>query len=224
MQRLKLIIDVIAAIALSVAACAVAWNILAKGGKPAEVSLDGKEIAVAGSPAEGRRDAKAALVVFSDFECPFCRAFAGDVLPELRRRFVGAGVLQIAFKHFPLPSHQFARKAAIGAQCANRLGKFWPFHDRMFQDQSPLTATSIAGIADGLSLGDPWAQCADAKIPVVATEVDADIAEAQALGIRSTPTIAVGTVIGDRVTVKATVIGARPLSDFLAALQSVGIR
>jgi protein-disulfide isomerase len=87
------------------------------------------------SPVSGPSDALVTIVEFSDFECPYC----GRVQPTLRTVLSGAGSdVRIVFKHFPLSMHAHARPAAIAADCAHAQGRFWEFHDLVFDGQATL--------------------------------------------------------------------------------------
>jgi protein-disulfide isomerase len=95
-------------------------------------------IPVGSSPVDGPADAWVTVVVFSDFECPYCaaaRRTLASVLPSY-----GTDV-RLVFKHFPLSMHARARPAAIAAQCAASQGRFWELHDLVFANQSTLFAT-----------------------------------------------------------------------------------
>ena len=72
------------------------------------------------------------LVVVSDFQCAACRDFATNVLPVVRRDYVDAGVVRLAFVNFPQESHFNARFAAHAALCAGTSGRFWETHDTLF--------------------------------------------------------------------------------------------
>ena len=72
------------------------------------------------------------LVVYSDFECPFCAAFS-DTLKRAREEF--GDKLVIAFRHFPLTNiHYNSLTAAIASECAGKQGKFWEMHDQLFKN------------------------------------------------------------------------------------------
>jgi protein-disulfide isomerase len=90
----------------------------------------------------GSTTASVTIVEFSDFECPFCRKFAGilDQLSPAERDQV-----RIVFHHFPLPMHPWARAAAEGAACAQLQGSdaFWFMHDQLFQNQQSITPENI---------------------------------------------------------------------------------
>jgi protein-disulfide isomerase len=60
--------------------------------------------------------------------------------------------VKVVFKHFPLKSHKFAVKAAMAALAAGRQGKFWEFHDRLFENYNKLNDDVIQQIATDLGL------------------------------------------------------------------------
>jgi protein-disulfide isomerase len=100
------------------------------------------------APVRGARDALVTIVVFSDFECPYC----GKVEPTLDRVLKEyAGKVRVAWKDFPLSFHPNAIPAALAARAAGEQGKFWPMHDRLFE-QRTLDRASLEGHARALGL------------------------------------------------------------------------
>jgi protein-disulfide isomerase len=100
-------------------------------------------------PARGAKDAKVTIVVFSDFECPFC----GRVEPTLKRLLdEHAKDVRIVWKHQPLPMHPQAMPAALASEAAREQGKFWEMHDRMFANQQDLGAATLERYAKELGL------------------------------------------------------------------------
>ncbi len=89
----------------------------------------------ADDPARGPADAKLTIVVFSDFQCPFCGRVE-PTLAELEKAYPGQ--VRIVWKHQPLPMHPQAIPAALAAEAAREQGKFWPMHDKLFSDQRAL--------------------------------------------------------------------------------------
>ncbi len=90
-----------------------------------------------GDPAIGAPADQAALTIveFSDFQCPFCRA-AFPIIREAVATFGNRG-LRFVYRDFPVDEiHDEARLAAEAAQCAHREGKFWAYHDKLFQEQT----------------------------------------------------------------------------------------
>lgn len=89
---------------------------------------------LAGAFIEGNTDASVVIVEFSDFQCPFCRRWYSDSLPEIRK-YIGENVA-LAFLHFPLAQiHPNAAAAHVAAECAGAQGKFWEMHDLLYEEQ-----------------------------------------------------------------------------------------
>lgn len=138
----------------------------------------------------GPAGAKVLIVEFSDFECPNCRASEAT----LRGIFAlyGDGV-RLVFKQFPLPPrvHPWAMTAAVAAECAGRQGKFWEYHDRLFDAQGEWTNARaddiLAGYARDLGLDVPaWQACR--RDPDAASVIAADIKDGDDAWVGGTPT------------------------------------
>ena len=72
------------------------------------------------APVLGDRGATSAMIVFSDFQCPYCGRFFKDTWPRIRDEYVQSGSLLVAFRNLPLPMHPLAFQAAESALCAGR--------------------------------------------------------------------------------------------------------
>lgn len=148
-------------------------------------------ISVLGAPTEGQASAPVVLMVYSDFECPYCAAFAQNTLPEFRKEYVQTGRVLLAFRHLPLLSiHPEAESAATAAACAAEQSEFWPFHDSLFARGSTPLKTAIDSAAKALHLNaEIYQQCllASGQATVVR-----DLKTAKDLGFRVTPTLVVG--------------------------------
>ena len=159
------------------------------GGRTA-LDLAGRRLSVSleGAPMRGE-GADVTLVVFADFECPFCRRQA-DVLRKLEASFPGR--VRVAFKHFPLPFHPNARLAAQAAACAHRQGqaKFWALHDAFFRSAQPLTRETIDRLAGDAGI-DTTRLWADVIGGACAARVQSDVDEGRTIGIEATPTLLV---------------------------------
>ena len=131
-----------------------------------------------------RGPAGAALViVYGDYECPFCAAL------ELRLREVP---LRIAFRHFPVrASHPRALPAAHAAEAAARQDAFWPMHDALFADQAHLEDPHLWARAEVLGL-DLARFDADRRSGAVAERVTADFRGGVRAGVPTTPTLFAG--------------------------------
>jgi len=116
--------------------------------------------------------------------------------------------VRLVFKDFPLPSHKLARPAHEAARCAGALGRYWPYHDRLFAAQPAFERDDLIRYAVELGLArEPFTACLDERR--FAPAVEADVTEARALGIRSTPTF----IINNR-----PLVGAHPVETFRSVI------
>lgn len=211
------VLDKLSTLAILAVAGVLLWKLLVPG-HPAtqspQLPKPPKEpISLSGAPTLGSQNAPLALIVFSDFQCPFCAQFAGDAWPKIRSVYVDTGRVLVAFRHMPLNIHPLAFKAAEAAACAQRKGKFWEMHDLAFASPTALDDTGLKKNAAILGL-DPkeFASCLQGEEKAT---VQRDLAEAQTLGLGGTPTFFVGRV-GEHGLVKVTALlyGARAFEDF----------
>jgi protein-disulfide isomerase len=157
-------------------------------------------------PSKGPKAAPVTMIEVSDFECPFCKQVEStlkQLLPSYGDR------VRLIYKHFPLPNHQHAFQAAQAAVCAGEQGKFWEYHDLLFERSGELSATNLKSYAGdvGLNVG-RFAACLDSESSRAA--VSKDIEEIRQVGLSSTPTF----VINGRV-----LTGARSLDEFKEAIE-----
>lgn len=136
-------------------------------------------------PSRGNAAARVVILLFSDFECPYC-ARVEPVLQEVRKAFEAD--VQVVFKHNPLPIHPRAPLAHEAALEAARQGRFWEMHDLLFANQQQLEHHHLVGYAEKLGLDMTAFRDALADRRHKAA-VDRDVAEALALGLNSTPTL-----------------------------------
>lgn len=137
---------------------------------------------------KGPRDAKILIVEFSDFQCPACRV-AETTLRQLLELYDGK--IHFIFKHYPLRMHPWAKPAALAAECAGRQGKFWEYHDRLYDRQEDWTNAKVenflAGYARDLKLDIPaWKTCRAS--PDAAAALAADMKDGDNAWIGGTPT------------------------------------
>ncbi len=158
-------------------------------------ALKGLEISVDGSPLRGPRDAAVTIVVFSDFQCPFCSK-AAEQLDRVARAYPDH--VEMVFKHYPLGSHNVAEQAARAAFAAHRQGKFWEMHDTLFSAHgSPLTLERMETMAVGLGLDlDEFIEDMGSTAATAALEADHRLGEE--LGVDGTPFVFVnGRPLGE---------------------------
>ena len=96
--------------------------------------------------------------------------------------------VKIVYKNFPIRSHKYSEPSAKAALAAERQGKFWPFHDRLYAHYKDLSDEKIREIAGRLKLD--MAQFEkDRKDPEIAGKVRADIRDGRKAGVRGVPTV-----------------------------------
>jgi protein-disulfide isomerase len=146
----------------------------------------GLEIPVDGSPRTGPEHPAATVVVFSDFECPFC-AKAAERLREILRQYPND--VALVFKNFPLAIHTTAELMARAGYAAFEQGRFWEMHDTLFSASgSPVDRDRIIVMATGLGLDVKRFEEALAS-PGATAAIEADRNLGKKLGVDGTPVI-----------------------------------
>lgn len=148
----------------------------------------------ASGPALGTKNGAVTLVIFSDFQCPYCKQ-AAEVLRSIAASDDG-GQIRVEFRHHPLRSHSWARKASRLAACAGRMdgtGAFWDVHDFLFAQQDSLTSETVedkvlAFVASRQKLDiNAFQQCIQSSQPDEVLLRDENIANG--LNVTGTPTM-----------------------------------
>ncbi len=134
----------------------------------------------------GPAEAPVKIVVFSDFQCPYCA-----VLMERLRMVREARPTEVAvvYRHFPIDGHRHAVPAARASECAAEQGRFEPFHDALFAAQDSIGAFSWDRFATTAGVGDlpRFNACAAATGPVPA--LGRDTLAGNQLYVTGTPTL-----------------------------------
>ena len=155
-----------------------------------------EDLTLAGhEPMAGPPDAPIQLVLFSDFECPYCQR-AAFVLEALRQEYPDD--VAVVYKHYPLDYdcnpyvhrrlHEHACAAAYASVCAKRQGRFWAMHDMMFKNRTRLEDDDLLSYAETIGLDTrAFTDCLEDRSVVI--EVSRDIDEGKRLKIRGTPTL-----------------------------------
>lgn len=159
----------------------------------------------------GAENASVVIVDYSDFQCRFCGVFYQQTKPQLIREYVDTGQVKFVYKHFPLAQiHQYSQKAAEASECAAEQGKFWEYHNMLFENQNALFTSSLKRYASDTGLDRAaFDACLDSG--AMAPRVRADFEEGREKGVRSTPTFFVNNV---------RIEGAQPFSSFRQAIES----
>ncbi|MFH1977830.1 MAG: DsbA family protein [Candidatus Aenigmatarchaeota archaeon] len=162
------------------------------------------QVNVGDLPAKGNSDAPITIVEFSDFQCSFCARFTSQTLLEIQTKYIDTGKVKFYFRDFPLSFHQQAKPAALAARCADDQGKFWEFHDLIFENQQDLSEATYKQWASDLELNTvEFNSCFDSN--KYSAEIDADFSAGQAVGVSGTPSFFIN---GHKV------VGAQPFAAF----------
>ncbi len=147
----------------------------------------------------GSPTARLEVTEFGDYECPACGRFAVLTEPDIRKKFVGSGLVRWRFIDFPLSVHKNTWQASRAAACAYEQGKFWEFHDALYQTQdqwngettdNPDKFMKQLGHQLGLDAA-KFDQCVDTK--KYQAKVQAHLALGEARQINQTPTFIIGS-------------------------------
>ena len=135
------------------------------------------------SPRKGPLLSQKTIVEFSDFQCPFCRQAKED-LKEFSEKHPE---IRIVYKNLPLIQiHDQAMPSAKASWAAGRQGKFWQYHDELFSHQKELGEPLYQTIAQNLNLDiDRFNH--DRASQAAITAIEADIKQADQLGVTGTP-------------------------------------
>jgi protein-disulfide isomerase len=147
-----------------------------------ELSQPSAQVETENAPRRGAQNAPVQIVEFADYQCPYCQKVNPD-LSKLQEDF--GSKVAVVFMDFPLPAHPAAEKAAEAARCAGAQGKFWEFHDALFQNKkfelAELKEQARAFKLDTASFD----KCLDTGEQ--ASAVQRDLAQGQHLGLTGTP-------------------------------------
>ncbi|MGH1347157.1 MAG: DsbA family protein [Nannocystales bacterium] len=132
---------------------------------------------------KGPSDALVTIVMFEDFQCPYCSR-AADTMDKVVKEY-GQDV-RLVFKHNPLAFHQAAMPAAMASEAAGRQGKFWKMHDLLFDNQKQLEEKDLLRYAKKLRLNRKQFK-RDLRDQGLKQKIKDQQAQSQKLGARGTP-------------------------------------
>jgi protein-disulfide isomerase len=181
-------------------------------------------VTVAGSPTLGEEAATLVLVEFSDYQCPYCGAFARQTFPRLIDAYVKTGKMRYVLHDFPLEeAHPLAEKAAEAAHCASEQGQYWEAHERFFNNQQALAVANMRDHATALGLNPSTFQdCLDSG--KYASSIERSLSEGEKLGVRGTPMFFLGYVDPkhpSRIQAVKSLNGAQPFREFQSMIDAL---
>jgi protein-disulfide isomerase len=163
------------------------------------------DIDVDDDPAIGPEDAPVTIVEFSDFACGYCRRFHEQTFEALLDKYPD----QIRFVYRDLPVVG-GYEAAQAAECADEQEAFWEFHDLLFTGGLGFDENAYREYSETIGIdADALMECLDEGR--YAMEVEEDAQYALGLGANGTPTFFINGI---------PLVGARPMSDFEAIIES----
>jgi len=181
-DKLPLIITILV---LIVAISALAWFGWARANEKKVLEAKKDELNV--SWIKGPSDAKVLVEIFVDFQCSHCKDFTKDIEPKLVSEFSNQSV-RFELKHFPIFPNSIT--LAEAAEAAGSQGKFWEYHDKMFENFGNLTSTKLIEIASEIGL-DVEKFKSDTSNHKFRGDVNADKDKGNLYNIQGTPSIAV---------------------------------
>lgn len=164
-------------------------------------SKSGHKVILKDRPQRGPSNARVTIVEFLDFECLPC-AKSQSVIKHIFETYDEK--IRLVFMNFPKREiHPNAQEAAEAARCAFEQGKFWEYHDILFENQGDLGISSLKRYARKVGLGDKFDSLLESGR--YKEYIEKDISEGISLGVNRVPTFFVNG---------AKVVGAKPFSLF----------
>jgi protein-disulfide isomerase len=148
---------------------------------------------------QGSPSAPLWVVEVSDFQCPYCKQWHDQTYPVIKREYVDAGKVRLAYVNFPLRGHRNALPAAEAAMCAGVQDKFWPMQDLLFQNQD-----RWGSLADPTPVFDSLATKVGVEMPAynecisqqkMRPLIQADVERAMRAGVDATPSFVIGNTL-----------------------------
>lgn len=136
----------------------------------------------------GDAAATVTVIEYGDFQCPICVRFARETYPTIKANYIDTGRVRWVYRQFPLTVvHPLAQGAAEASECADLQGKFWEYHDALFESWPALERADLIEAATTLGLDvDAFTSCIDGSASQSA--VSEDVATGTDAGVTGTPT------------------------------------
>ncbi len=160
-------------------------------------------------PSLGPADAPVTIIEFSDFSCPYCRAWNQQVFHQLLDHY--ADQIRFVYRDFPIVGGgSVGQQAAQAANCAAEQDRYWDYHDALFSGTYPLDPRGYLAAAESLGMDAPTlGDCLDSGR--YADESQADLRYAAGVGVSGTPTFFINGI---------PLVGAQPLSRFIEIIDA----
>ena len=143
------------------------------------------KVAAGDSQTKGPKNAPLEVIIFSDFQCPFCKRVE-PTLAQMEKEYNGK--IRMTWKNFPLPFHNNAEPAAEAAMAAAAQGKFWQMHDTLFANNTALDRPALEKYAQDLGLNMAKFK-SDLDAQKYKDTIQSETKEGQAVGVNGTPAV-----------------------------------
>ena len=132
--------------------------------------------------------AKIRIDLFSDYQCPSCKGLAEGTLKRIKEDYALKGKVRLVHHDFPLPQHLYAKRAAILASAADRLGKFDQVSEVLFREQPAWSVNGkVDDVVDSVLTPDERKKIREiANDPEIAAAIDKDVELGKRMGVTST--------------------------------------
>lgn len=183
-------------------------------GQPSVAPGTPVNVSVGNLPVMGNKDAKVKVVEFADFQCPFCEQWFKTVEANMITDYVKTGKIAFYWRDYPFLGQE-SNDSANAARCANEQGKFWDYHDYLYNHQGQensgaFSKDNLKKFAADMGLNTTqFNGCVDSD--KYAKDAQADLADGQKAGVNGTPTVFVNGV---------PIVGAQPYAAFKSAIDA----
>lgn len=177
-------------------------------------------IEIGDDPVIGNRDANIAIIEFVDLECSFCLRFHRENFPAIKKRFIDSNEVLLIVKDLPLRRHKHAFSAALIANCAAQQGAYWRMQDYLINRQNRLGKKLYEQAMLELGLDrEQLVKCARQESR--SREILGDMRSARRLGIRGTPSFAIGRLANGRVEVTGIARGIPSMEELERQIRKI---
>lgn len=165
-------------------------------------------------PIIGDPDAPVEMVMWGDFQCPFCRRFELQTLIQLKQRYFDTGQVVFVWRNFENYGRE-SRDSAVAAYCAGEQDKFWEYHDALYRNQGGIndgafSTANLRRLAEELELNlDAFNSCLDSSRYDAVLSADKQLGRNE-FGVNATPTFFINNL---------RVVGAQPTETFVSIIE-----
>ncbi len=162
----------------------------------------------------GLPEAPVTIVEFADFQCPFCKEFHDNALAQIRSKYVETGKVKLYFMQFPFLGPE-SETSAIASECARQQGKFWEYHDALFEiqgleNEGGFSDSNLTKISQQLNLDQTKFKACQKDTNTVKAIAE-QMQKGQSYGIEATPSLFIN---GKKVE------GANPFSSYQSIIEA----